>query len=213
MVDPEVLGIQLMRSVGILTAGICVLLLFAPAFAQDDTFCTGRPVASRDGSAAVLTDCDLEVIWTRAGLHTHLQECVQAGQTDGDISFGFALYPGGGIGDLVSEPENSCLEAVLKTHLAGPLQGKPGFVEGRLVVSGEKLEDISLTLASWLYPRRSPVVVLPGRLVPERGGYTSTCPLGSAHLALRLEVRAEHPGGRLGDLDSCGLEAGAGRIM
>ncbi len=191
MVDSEVLGVLLMRALEIPALGVCILLLCASAApdgaaARDDIFCTGRPITARDGTAAGLTDCDLEVAWKRAGLRARMQRCVQAGQADSDISFGFVLYPGGGIEDLVFEPENPCLEAVVKTHLAGPSEGTPGFVEGRLVVTGEKPGNITLTLTGWLYPRRSPVVVLPGCLVPEGDGYTSTCPLGSAHLALRL---------------------------
>jgi hypothetical protein len=194
MVDPEILGIQLMRGMIKFSLIICALLLCTSSLAEEDTVCTGRPVTSRDGTAAVLTDCDLEVAWARAGMRAHLQECARSGQASGVISFGFALHPGGGIGELEVRPKNSCVETVFKTHLAGALEGKPGFVEGRLVVTGEKPGEITLTLGSWLYPRRSPVKVLPGRLIAEGGGYTSTCSLGSAQLALRLGSAAPSAG-------------------
>jgi hypothetical protein len=194
MVDPEVLGIQLMRGAIKFSVIVCTLLSCASSFAEDQTVCTGRPVTSRDGSAAVLTDCDLEEAWARSGIRVHLQECAQRGEASGVISFGFALHPGGGIGELEVRPKNSCVEKALKTHLAGPVEGKPGFIEGRLVVTGEKPGEITLTLGSWLYPRRSPVKALPGLLIAEGGGYTSTCSLGSAHLALRLGPAAPSAG-------------------
>jgi len=186
MVAPEILGIQLMRGMRKLFLIVCALLLSASSLAEEDTVCTGRPVTSQDGSAAVLTDCDLKTVWARAGIRAHLQECARSGQASGVITFEFALHPGGGIGDLKVRPKNSCVETAFKTHLAGALEGKPGFVEGRLVVAGEEPGEITLTLGSWLYPRRSPVEALPGRLTAEGGGYTSTCSLGSAQLALRL---------------------------
>ena len=161
---------------------LVVLALPAPAGA-DESVCTGRPLTSKDGSAAVLTDCDLEEAWAKAGMREHLKKCAKSGQASGAISFKFALHPGGGIGELEVRPKNTCVEAALKTHLAGSREGKAGYVEGRLVVAAE----ISLSLGGWLFPRRSPVKALPGRLVAEGGGYISTCKLGSAHLALRLD--------------------------
>jgi hypothetical protein len=192
-VDPEVLGIQLMRCVRIIALA-WVLLLRVPASAQEYTLCTGRPLVSRDGSAATLTDCDLEATWERVGLRARLEGCVRDGRASGVISFGFSLYPGGGIGDLESKPENPCVEEVLKTCLAGPLEGTPGFIEGHLVATGDKPEGLTLSLAGWLYPRRSPVKPLPGRLVAGGDGFTATCPLGAAYLALRLDSLTGSPG-------------------
>jgi hypothetical protein len=171
-----------------------VLLLRVPASAQEYTLCTGRPLVSRDGSAATLTDCDLEATWERVGLRARLEGCVRDGRASGVISFGFSLYPGGGIGDLESKPENPCVEEVLKTCLAGPLEGTPGFIEGHLVATGDKPEGLTLSLAGWLYPRRSPVKPLPGRLVAGGDGFTATCPLGAAYLALRLDSLTGSPG-------------------
>jgi hypothetical protein len=160
----------------------------------DDSVCTGRPLASKDGTAAVLTDCDLESMWAKAGMRAHLRQCAESGQASGAISFGFALHPGGGIGEVESSPKNACVETALKTRLAGSQEGKPGYVEGRLVVSGKQPVEVTLSLGGWLYPRRSPVKALPGRLVAEGDGYTSTCSLGSAHLALRLGSMAPSAG-------------------
>ncbi len=201
-----------MRGSRNLIVGFGLLLLCAPVSgaAEGGAVCTGRPLVSRDGSAATLTDCDLEAAWARIQLRARLEKCLQAGRVSGVVSFGFSLYPGGGIGDLESKPENPCLETVLKASLIGPLEGTPGFVEGLLVVTGEEPGDLALTMAGWLYPRRSPVKPLPGRLVAEGDGYTATCPLGSALLALRLEPIGGSPGSKAarheeaGDLvDSC----------
>lgn len=164
---------------------VCALLPCASG--ADDSVCTGRPLVSKDGTAAVLTDCDLESMWAEAGMRAHLQQCADSGQATGAISFGFVLHPGGGVGEVESSPKNPCVETVLKTKLAGSQEGKPGHVEGRLVVAGKRPAEVTLSLGSWLYPRRSPVKALPGRLAPEGGGYTSTCRLGAAHLALRLD--------------------------
>lgn len=196
MVDPQVLGIQLMCGSRDLVLGVCVLLLGAPfeSSAEENAVCTGRPIASRDGSAATLTDCDLEAIWARVGLRARLEQCTRTGRASGMISFGFSLYPGGGIGDLESKPENPCVETVLKTCLDGPLEGAPGFVEGHLAVTGEQPARVTLSLSGWLYPRRPLVKPLPGRLVAEGNDYTATCPLGSAHLALRLDSRSGSAG-------------------
>jgi len=165
---------------------VVVCLLVPYAAKAGESVCTGRPLTSRDGTAAVLTDCDLEEIWARAEMRVHLRRCAENGQASGEISFGFALYPGGGIGMVESTPRNSCVETVLKTRLAGRQEGKPGYVEGSLVVTGARPVEVTLSLGGWLYPRRSPVKILPGRLIAEGGSYTSTCSLGSAHLALRL---------------------------
>ena len=163
-----------------------VVCALSPCAAADDSVCTGRPLTSKDNTAAVLTDCDLESMWAQAGMRAHLQQCAESGQAAGVISFGFALHPGGGIGEVTTSPKNSCVESALKTQLAGSQEGKPGYVEGRLVVTGKQPVELTLSLGGWLYPRRSPVKVLPGRLVAKGDGYTSTCSLGSAHLALRL---------------------------
>jgi hypothetical protein len=203
VVDTQVLGIRLMRGWKYIALVVGVLLPYTSALntartaenaGADESVCTGRPLASKDNTAAVLTDCDLESMWAKAGMRAHLEKCAQDGQASGVISFGFALHPGGGIGELEVRPKNSCVETALKTHLAGPQEGKPGYVEGRLVVAGEKPVEVSLSLDSWLFPRRSPVKALPGRLVAEGHGYTSTCSLGSAHLALRLGTMPPSPG-------------------
>ena len=75
MVDPEVLGIQLMRGIKHIALVICALLPCTSAAQNESTVCTGRPITSRDGTAAVLTDCDLETIWARAGMRAHLLQC------------------------------------------------------------------------------------------------------------------------------------------
>jgi len=133
-----------------------------------NTACTGRPLVAADGQPSDLTDCELDAQLERASLREHLMTCIrQAIQAPervyGKLMFDLDLHAGGGVSGVrfgrsafrrTCLPD--CLARAIRSRLAGPRQGRPASVHGRLsLVPGAEL-DFGLSLSGMLVPRRSP---------------------------------------------------------